>query len=394
MRGPIILLVMLFGGIAYAGGIETLIVPPAETARAGHSMVFSVYFSNPEDVPLSMDVPKSITCRLSAGDKSVDVAAHVVRETSEKTMIICPGCFKKIQYSLEIPSLIEGAVSLEIPDFKGAHAMFAVQGSVVLKKSTGEKTASKEYETLDSLFELYQPYIKNLSAYDPMYFLVGTDPKQSKFQISFKYRLFDLNSALVQNHPWAEGFHLGYTQTSFWDLRSASEPFEDTSYKPEFFFMSPNIKVPWATGVFIKTGFQHESNGRGGEFSRSTNFLYVKPIYIYYWPKHKLGFLISPKVWAYIINDDVNNLDLNDYRGYFDLEIKAGQADGFVLASHFWYAKEGGSMELDITYPLSQFIFKNLNLYFQVQYVNALAESLLNFRDRTEALRIGFAIVR
>jgi phospholipase A1/A2 len=394
MRGPIVLLVLLFCTAAYAGGIETMIVPPAETPRPGHSMVFAVYFSNPEDVPLPVDVPKRMTCRLSAGDKSVEVEAHAVREISEKTMILCPGCFNKIRYSLEIPSLIEGAVSMGIPHLKAAPVMFAVQSGSPSKKSTAAKTESKDYETLDSLFELYQPYIKNLSAYDPMYFLVGTDPKQSKFQISFKYRLFDLNSALIQNHPWAQGFHLAYTQTSFWDLRSASEPFEDTSYKPEFFFLSPNISVPWATGIFIKTGFQHESNGRAGEFSRSTNFLYVKPIYIYYWPKHKLGLFISPKIWAYTLNDDVNNLDLNDYRGYFDLEIKAGQADGFVLGSNFRYAKEGGSVELDLTYPLSQFIFRNLNLYFQIQYVNALAESLLNFRDRTDALRIGFAIVR
>jgi phospholipase A1 len=394
VRIPIALFILLFGAVAYAGGIETIIVPPAEAPLAGHSMVFSVYFSNPEDVPLSIDVPKSMTCRLSVGDKTVEVEAHSAREIFEKTVMICPGCFKKIKYSLEIPSLIGGTVSMEIPHFKTTRVMFAVQIGSPLKKSAGGKTESKEYPTLDSLFELYQPYIKNLSAYNPMYFLVGTDPKQSKFQISFKYRLFDLNSALVQNHPWTDGFHLAYTQTSFWDLRSASEPFEDTSYKPEFFFLSPNIEVPWATGVFIKTGFQHESNGRAGEFSRSTNFLYVKPIYIYYWPKHKLGLLISPKIWAYIVNDDVNNLDLNDYRGYFDLEVKAGQADGFVLGSNFRYAKEGGSVELNLTYPLSQFIFKNLNLYFQIQYVNALAESLLNFRDRTEALRLGFAIVR
>lgn len=394
MRVPIALLILLFGTVACAGGIETLIVPPAEMPRAGHLMVFSVYFSNPEDTPLPIDVPKSVTCRLTTGDKSVEVAAKAVRETSEKTIIVCPGCFKKIQYSLEIPSLVEGTVSMEIPHFKTAQVMFAVHSGSPLKKSTEGKSESIKFPTLDSLFELYQPYIKNLSAYHPMYFLVGTDPKQSKFQISFKYRLFDTNSELVQDHPWAEGFHLAYTQTSFWDLRSASQPFEDTSYKPEFFFLSPNLKVPWATGLFLKSGFQHESNGRGGEFSRSTNFLYVKPIYIYYWPKHKLGFLVSPKIWAYTINDDVNNLDLNDYLGYFDLEIKAGQADGFVLGSHFRYAKEGGSMELNLTYPLSQFIFKNLNLYFQIQYVNVLAESLLNFRDRTEALRIGFAIVR
>lgn len=394
MRGAIVLLVLLFGSVTYAGGIETVIDLPAETSRSGHSMVFSVFFYNPGNNPLTMDVPNSITCRLKAGDKTVEVEAHAVHSTSEKTMIICPGCFKKSQYSLVIPSLIDGTVSMEIPQFKAAHVMFAVQTDSPLKKSTDEKTASEEYESLDSLYELYQPYIQNLSAYDPMYFLVGTDPKNSKFQISFKYRLFDLDSALVQTHPWAKGFHLAYTQTSFWDLESASKPFEDTSYKPEFFFLSPNIRVPWATGLFIKTGFQHESNGRGGEYSRSTNFLYIKPIYIAYHKYTKLGIMIAPKIWAYIANEDETNPDLKYYRGYFDLEIKAGQADGFVLGSHFWYAKEGGSMELDLTYPLSQFIFKNLNLYFQVQYVNALAESLLNFRDRTEALRIGFAIVR
>jgi phospholipase A1 len=394
MKVPIALIILLFGTITYAGGVETVINLPAEMPQTGQSIVFAVYFHNFKDTTLQVNMPNSIICHLTANDQSWDVKASLIRSTSKDTITICAGCFEKAQYTMALPTNIEGIVTLEIPDFKNAHIMFAVQTDSSLKKSTGEKTASTEYETSDSLFELYQPYIKNLSAYEPMYFLVGTDPKKSKFQISLKYRLFDINSSLVQNYPWSKGFHLAYTQTSFWDLKSASEPFEDTSYKPEFFFLSPNIKVPWATGLFIKTGLQHESNGRGGEYSRSTNFMYIKPMYIAYWPKNKLGLLISPKLWAYIINDDENNPDLNDYRGYFDLEIKAGQADGFVLGSHFRYAKEGGSMELDLTYPLSQFIFKNLNMYFQIQYVNALAESLLNFRDRTEALRIGFAIVR
>jgi phospholipase A1 len=394
MRVPIALFILLFGTVAYAGGIETVIAPQAEMPQAGHSMLFFVYFHNPEDNSLPVDIPNDIVCRLNAGNETVEVKAYALRATSEKTITICPGCFEKIQYSMELPSIIEGAVTMNIPDFNEAHALFTVRGSGSSKKSTSEKTASKEYESLDSLYELYQPYIKNLAAYNPMYFLVGTDPKKSKFQISFKYRLFDINKMLVQNHPWTKGFHLAYTQTSFWDLKSASKPFEDTSYKPEFFFLSPNFRVPWATGFFVKGAFQHESNGRGGEYSRSTNFLYVKPIFIAYHKNTKLGIMIAPKIWTYIANEDENNPDLKDYRGYFDLEIKVGQADGFVLGSHFRYAKEGGSMELDLTYPLSQFIFKHLNLYFQIQYVNALAESLLNFRDRTEALRIGFAIVR
>ncbi len=394
MRVSIALLILLFNSVSYAGGIETVIDPPAETPQAGQSTIFAVYFHNPEDTSLQVDAPDSIMCRLSAGDDIVEVKAYAIRATSEKTMTICAGCFKKVQYTLALPSTIENPVAMEILDFKNAHTMFTVQESVSVKASKSDETAPEEFEALDSLYELYQPYLKNLAAYDPMYFLVGTDPKKSKFQFSFKYRLFDINSTLVKDHPWAKGFHLAYTQTSFWDLESASKPFEDTSYKPEFFFLSPNIRIPWATGFFVKGGFQHESNGRGGDISRSTNFLYIKPIYIAYSKNTKLGIMIAPKIWTYIANEDENNPDLKDYRGYFDVEMKVGQADGFVLGSNFRWAKEGGSMELDLTYPLSQFIFKNLNLYFQVQYVNALAESLLNYRDRTEAVRLGFAIVR
>jgi len=394
MRISITLLILLFNTVAYAGGIETVIDPPKENLQAGSSTVFSMYFQNPEDTSLQVVVPDSILCRLSAGDDTVEVKANVIRATSEKTMTICPGCFEKVQYTLTLPSTIEGVVTMEIPDFENIHTMFTVKKTASLKEPKSNDIKSQEYESLDSLYELYQPYLKNIAAYEPMYFLVGANPEKSKFQLSFKYRLFDVDKSLVQNHPWTKGFHLAYTQTSFWDLKSASKPFEDTSYKPEVFFLSPNIRIPWGTGLFLKGGFQHESNGRGGEYSRSTNFLYIKPIYIAYHKNTKLGIMIAPKIWTYIANEDENNPDLKDYRGYFDLEIKLGQADGFVLGSHFRWAKEGGSMELDLTYPLSQFIFKHFNLYFQVQYVNALAESLLNYRDRTEAVRLGFAIVR
>jgi len=394
MRASTVLLIILFSTVSFAGGIETVIAPPAEIPQAGKSTVFAVYFHNFSDTSLQVDIPDSIMCRLSAGDDTVEVKAYAIRATSEKTITICPGCFEKVQYTLDLPSTIEGPVTLEIPDFKSAHTMFAVLSSDSIKASKSDETAPKEFEALDSLYELYQPYLKNIAAYKPMYFLVGTDPKKSKFQFSFKYRLFNPEKTLAQKYSWVKGFHFAYTQTSFWDLKSASKPFEDTSYKPEIFFMSPNIRVPWATGFFIKGAFQHESNGRGGEYSRSTNFLYIKPIFIAYRKNTKLGIMIAPKIWTYIANEDENNPDLKDYRGFFDLETKLGKADSFVLGSHFRWAKEGASIELDLTYPLSQFIFKHLDLYFQVQYVNALAESLINYKDRTEAVRLGFAIVR
>jgi len=102
---------------------------------------------------------------------------------------------------------------------------------------------------------------------------------------------------------------------------------------------------------------------------------------------------VAPKLWSYVGNDKDNNPDLNDYRGYFDLEVKLGNAKSFVLETHFQSARKGNSVMFDLTYPLNN-LFKNVDLYFQVEYVNALAESLINYKQRTRAVRLGFAIVR
>lgn len=253
-----------------------------------------------------------------------------------------------------------------------------------------------DFQTLDEMFSLYQPYLENMSAYKPLYFLVGTDPEKSKFQISFKYRVLHSKKPETRKQRWQESFYLGYTQTSFWNLDATSQPFKDTSYKPEFFFLSPNayFKNSKSGRLFFQTGFSHESNGRGEDLSRSTNFFYFQPIFIYFHQASRIGFLVSPKIWTYIANDDDTNPDLDDYRGNFDLELKAGQAEHLTIGAHFRYGSEGASVIADLTYPLDKLLSNNLNIYVQVQYVNALAESLLNYKDRTRALRFGFAIVR
>jgi phospholipase A1/A2 len=74
--------------------------------------------------------------------------------------------------------------------------------------------------------------------------------------------------------------------------------------------------------------------------------------------------------------------------------MKLGMADGFVLGSNFRWGREGASVQLDLTYPICRLLNQNVDLYFHVQYENALAESLLHFRERTEAVRMGFSIVR
>jgi outer membrane phospholipase A len=276
-------------------------------------------------------------------------------------------------------------------------AVFSEEGaeseSVVAESGTH---STNSYNTLDSFYTLYQPYIQDISPYQPVYFLIGSNLSDSKFQISFKYRILNSDGYLVRRYPWLSGIYFGYTQTSFWDLESDSLPFEDTSYKPEFFHLSNNLLASSSSdkrGLFLKSGLFHESNGKSDEDSRGINTVYVQPLLVLYSTKSGYGLGIGPKVWGYISTSE-NNQNIADYRGYFDVDVKIGKKDGMVLTTLFGWAKEGGSVQVDLSYPVGESLFNNINLYLHVEYINALAENLLYYEDRTEAFRIGISFVR
>ncbi len=396
----IAIFVLFYSATTFAGKLDPVLVVHSGELKSGEAIEFFLYLHNSENEALHVDLPAKIICRLKTTEQMIEVPARSMLAKTSKTVIIPAGGFFKIPYEFTIPTSLVGMVTMEVTFFEAAPVIFAVkdgpspaQDKEIVKSET---TETPRYRSFDSMFSLYQPYLSNISAYEPMYFLFGTDPKDSKFQISFKYRFFNPYGSLAHKYPWIKGFHFAYTQTSFWDLQSASLPFEDTSYKPELFFQSTNIdlKTLGVQGFFPQTGFQHESNGRGGEASRSTNFIYAKPIFILYNESSQLGMQIAPKVWAYVANEEENNPDLPDYRGYFELELKFGKADSFVLGSYLRWAQKGGSIQLDLTYPLTRILFGNIDIYLQAQYVSALAESLIHYKERTEALRFGFAIVR
>jgi phospholipase A1 len=139
---------------------------------------------------------------------------------------------------------------------------------------------------------------------------------------------------------------------------------------------------------------QHESNGQAGLDSRGANTFYIKPIFLYVHSASHIGMAIAPKAWLYIGTEEEYSGDLRAYRGHFELEMAAGRAEGLVLKSRFRWAAEGPSVQLDLTYPLNRLLFDNIDFYFQIQYSNSLAENLINYTERTEALRFGLAIVR
>lgn len=378
---------VIAGQAAHAATVA--ISMPREQWFTRQRITFTLVNTESEAEMQQQTLPDHLTCLLDHRGREYAVAAQRISEAEENGSAMQTSG-EIAHYAFDPPDGIHGTIILRVKEISTPPVM------IDILKPEISRIPENHYLDLDSFFTLYQPYLVNIALYEPMYFLVGTDPEKSKFQVSFKYRFFSPQSVLAGKHPWIKGFHLGYTQTAFWDLESDSAPFEDTSYKPELFWLSRNLVSgeSGVRGLFLQSGFQHESNGRGSDLSRSTNTIYLKPVFIFYSESSRYGLQVAPKVWAYVNNDDDTNPDLDDYRGYFDLEVKLGRADSFVLGSSFRWAREGASIQLDLTYPLHRFLFDAVDIYLHAQYTDALAESLIDYRDRTHAFRLGFSIVR
>lgn len=227
---------------AFAGTLETVIAPPRGTPQSGQSVKFSVYIHNTAKESIFIHIPVQVTCRLISGDKMSELEAQAVQPLPKTPAVVGKSGFVKVRYTFTVPEGLEGPVHMEVREFEAAAVMFAVTEGDQSKTEvarTDDAEPPEDYVSLESLFTLYQPYLANIGAYEPMYFLFGTDPEESKFQVSFKYQFFNADNPLAKDHPWLQGLHFAYTQTSFWDLESDSAPFKDTSYKPEFFSYQP-----------------------------------------------------------------------------------------------------------------------------------------------------------
>jgi outer membrane phospholipase A len=367
-----------------------VLAPPQGPVQGGETVIVDLYLHNNTDATIIRELPRSLPCRIVTGQSTVTVNADLAGQEVDSQMDIPGRGFAKRQYAVTLPVYAIGAVRI-IPETIDTNPLI-----IQVEKASPEAWVGQQVP-LDEGPTMFQSYLEDLSVHEPMYFLLGVDPglDQSKFQFSFKYRLFNPKGYLAEKAPWVTGFHLGYTQRSVWDLKGDSKPFEDTSYMPEAFYLLPKIDLNLAriSAFGIQGGFQHESNGTGGTDSRSTNYLYVKPIM----GVHLAGpfhMKIAPKIYTYVENEDENNGDLADYRGYVDLQVGIINPEGIALNSHLWWARKGASVQLDLTYPMTRLLGKSFNFYLQAQYFSGYAETLIHYNERHDAFRLGFSIVR
>ncbi len=231
--------------------------------------------------------------------------------------------------------------------------------------------------------------------HEPMFFLVGgSDPVSARFQFSFRYRIFDDLGVLAETLPVARGLYFGFTQTSLWDLQSDSKPFRDSSFRPSLFYRWMLSDPQDRGSLALSGGYEHESNGREGEVSRSIDTLFLRAELRYMLPDGRTYVGVAPKWWSYL--DKSDNPDIARFRGYGELGLRLGRDDGLMLSSLVRRGTAGKiGTQLDLSYPLRRSVFSGVGAFAHLQYFRGYGETLLDYDERQGSqFRIGVSLVR
>jgi len=194
--------------------------------------------------------------------------------------------------------------------------------------------------------------------YKPTYAVVEPELDDLKIQFSFLYQPF-------------EGFEylkFGYTQTSYLALQEPSKPFKDHTFNPEV-----RVETKWLNG-----GYEHLSNGRDMDVSRSFNRVYVGRAF-----ELPLNLTVSGRAWAYT-NVSHDNEDIKEYWGSSEVSL-AHTNNLFSVVGSYRDGAESGTSTVAVVVPIKIFGFLPK---VRIEAVNGY-ESLLNYNVREKVVRVG-----
>ena len=267
-----------------------------------------------------------------------------------------------------------------------ADAGSAASGSASNLASSNSASLSQNSTALDSAPQGDQNGrnfgFLGLKYYEPIYMLFTHDfskkPDRKADELHFE---FSFERPIAYDVlGLGEKISFAYAQNSWWQITQDSAPFRESNYRPELYVSAP---VPFADE--LKIGAMHESNGKGGEESRSWNRLYAQST----WSAD--GFSITPRAW-YAFWLDRTNEDIADYMGYGDL--RASYTFGKQRLSVLWRnnlhfdGNNRGAIELNYSFPIF-----NSGFYGYLRYFNGYGESLADYKRSVNKIGIGLSFV-
>lgn len=219
------------------------------------------------------------------------------------------------------------------------------------------------------------------------YFITGIPMNQQptrnnsdiKYQISFKQRL--------RKTPLPGGLfpYITYSQKAFWDIYRDSKPFDEINFNPGLALVRPFFlkghRLAYAT-----LSLEHESNGRDSVYSRSWNFMAFSL-------RSQLDerWIVGLRFWLPMSYKD-DNPDLMDYVGYAEANatyrIKPDKWSVDITAKKGKGWNRRGSIQAQLNWRP----FKDENQYLMLQWFQGYGESLIDYREHTSMIRIGFML--
>ena len=378
---------LAFSGYVFAAE-DWLIASRTETIGMGHRLVVEVV--KPESIAAW---PQTLRLKLSRDDKGEEVELTMSQKTDSANRRV---------YAGRLQQNYLGIVHAELADQPSNRILMLAADEEGLTPTPSVVTAAAE-DVPGVTDEGSRPTIvlarpdqePALSAYQPAYFVGGSNDqsgKDAKFQISFKYRLFDPESSFAQYSPMLSNLYFTYTQTTVWDLGGDSSPFRDTSYRPGVFYRALGRGNDFWPDEY-DLGLEHESNGQGGDESRSINIGYLRPIWQFDLDNGK-RLTFYPRIYGYL--DKNENPDIDEYRGYVDWQMRYGREDGLIVNALYRQGTEGyATGQLDFSYPLSERIFARTGAFAHVQLFSGYGETLVDYnREHDTQLRVGISLVR
>jgi phospholipase A1 len=355
------LVLLAFSQAAFCQAPDWLLVSESGRAQAG------TYFELVLAAPEGAELPEEIGVRVRIG----------VAETDLRMQAASPAENHRRRYAALMPESAGGPISIRVADPPSNAVVLLVERRDAVQSLTGAAEGEQE---------------PPLSENEPMYFVLGARERYTaRFQLSFKYRLFDYGAGFGRDRPWLTGFYFAYTQTSLWDLEGESAPFFDTSYRPSLFWRWLRTdRQTWIDG--LRVGLEHESNGQAGIESRSLNIAFIRPEWR--WKTASLGnYEFTPKLFYYLDKDD--NPDIQEYRGYVDWRARWDSGDNWIATLVVRRGTSNkGSVQVDLARRARDLKIGPVSGYFYAQYFNGYGESLRDYDQRHPwQLRIGLAII-
>ena len=240
----------------------------------------------------------------------------------------------------------------------------------------------KKMGTIPNFVSLYKlnyvlPYYYTSSPYDSVY--QGFTPNNQQVQSSEFKGQISVEVPLIKNLFYNEDMSINgaFTELIYWQFYAESQYFRETDAEATLFF-----KYHFHQNWLFTAGFDHQSNGKGGELERSWNRV------IGSFQFSGENFYVQTEFWGLVFqaeSSDLHNPGIERYLGHEDIlyAYKFYSLTASMSVQNLESGMERGNYTFSLAYPVSE------QLNFYAQYFNGYGQSLIEYDHRTQGAGIG-----